>query len=239
MVHLCWNGKGIAANADAMTLLAVYDMDKTITRAPTWTRFLISAAMTGARWRLLLLPVAGVAGLAFKIGWIDRGRLKEIAQRLVIGPRLPAAAADRSAQDFARQVIRDGVFDQAIERISADRAAGYRLVLATASFQFYAQAIGDLLGFDDVIATRSMRDGRGAVLPAIAGENCYGAAKARMLTDWIAAERLSDVHMRFYSDHVSDAHCLELADEPFATNPHSALRSLAETRGWPVLNWRA
>jgi phosphoserine phosphatase len=46
------------------------------------------------------------------------------------------------------------------------------------------------------------------------------------------------VHVRAYSDHVSDAPLLEWADEPFAVNAHGPLRKLADMRGWPQLDWR-
>ena len=54
-----WIGKQIAASKRRMQRLAIYDMDKTITRRPTWTRFLIHYAQRQAPWRLGLLPVAG------------------------------------------------------------------------------------------------------------------------------------------------------------------------------------
>ena len=47
-----------------------------------------------------------------------------------------------------------------------------------------------------------------------------------------------DAHIRFYSDHVSDAPTLAWADEPFAVSPHAKLRALATGKGWPVLEWR-
>ena len=39
--------------------LAIYDMDKTITRVPTYPGFLRHAALRLAPWRLILLPLAG------------------------------------------------------------------------------------------------------------------------------------------------------------------------------------
>lgn len=47
----------------------------------------------------------------------------------------------------------------------------------------------------------------------------------------------SDLRIRFYSDHVSDAPVLEWADEPFAVNAHGPLRKLAAAKGWTVLDW--
>ncbi|RYF19068.1 MAG: HAD-IB family hydrolase, partial [Oxalobacteraceae bacterium] len=44
-------------------------------------------------------------------------------------------------------------------------------------------------------------------------------------------------HVRFYSDHVSDAPTFEWADEPLAVNAHGPLRLLAKAKGWPMPDW--
>ncbi|MDQ2762943.1 MAG: HAD-IB family hydrolase, partial [Pseudomonadota bacterium] len=79
----------------------------------------------------------------------------------------------------------------------------------------------------------------GAVRSGIAGENCYGPAKLRMIEDWMAGQGIArtDAEIRFYSDHVSDAPTLAWADEAFAVNPHAPLRALALVKGWTVLDW--
>jgi HAD superfamily hydrolase (TIGR01490 family) len=222
-----------------MQRLAIYDMDKTITRQPTWTAFLIAAARYDAPWRLALLPLAGFATGAYALKLIDRARLKQITQRLLFGRRVPPQRVEAVAGQFAQRVVESGTFVGARERIAADKAAGYRLVLATASYRFYAEKIAALLGFDDVVATQSRFAPDGALLPLIDGENCYGSAKLRMIEAWMAREGLTraDCHIRFYSDHVSDAPVLAWADEPFAVNAHGPLRTLAKTRGWPVIDW--
>jgi hypothetical protein len=46
-----------------MTELAIYDMDRTITRTGTYTPFLIHAARRLTPWRLALLPLAIIAML--------------------------------------------------------------------------------------------------------------------------------------------------------------------------------
>lgn len=219
-----------------MHKIAVYDMDKTITAAPTWTPFLIAAARARAPWRLTLLPVAGGWGMAYKLGLASRAGVKARAQALLIGQVLPDAARLRLAERFAAQVkLRPG----ALARIAADRAEGYRLVLATASFGYYAASIAARLGFDAVIATEAARDAAGW-RPRLAGENCYGPAKQRLVAAWLGVQglRRDAVRLRFYSDHVSDAPMFDWADEAYAVNPDRRLRRLAAARGWPVLDWR-
>ncbi|OYY65147.1 HAD family phosphatase [Sphingomonas sp. 28-62-11] len=224
-----------------MVRLAIYDMDKTITRAATWTPFLLHAARGYAPWRLALLPLLAGEGIAYGIGLRDRGALKERAQRLMLGDLVAAPAMAALADTFADRLMAVGVHPAALAQIAADRAAGYRLVLATASFGFYVGAIADRLGFDAVIATGSERGANGAIRAAIAGENCYGPAKLRMIEAWLASQGIArdTAHVRFYSDHASDAPTLDWADEAFAVNPHPPLRVLAVARGWPVLDWAA
>lgn len=222
-----------------MVRLAIYDMDKTVTRRATWTRFLIAGARRRAPWRLALLPVAGLLAIGHPLRLIDRAGLKRATQRVMLGRRIGAADMDALVAAFAEAIDRDEVMAAARARITDDRAAGYRLVLATASYGHYAGAIAARLGFDAVIATAPRRDAAGDVLSGVAGDNCYGPAKRRMVEDWLAGEGIAraGAHIRFYSDHVSDAPMLELADEPFAVNPHPPLRRLAAAHGWPVLDW--
>ena len=218
--------------------IAIYDMDKTITRKPTWTRFLRAASHR--RWRGLLWPLAGVAGVAYMLRLTDRAKLKQATQRWMIGPALAEDHGRALADAFADTEAANGVLAGARNRIAADRASGYRLVMATASFDFYARAIADRLGFDDVIATASVRSDAGALLARIDGENCYGPVKLAMIQAWMDREEIgrNDAHIRFYSDHVSDAPTLEWSDEPFAVNAHEPLRKMAQERGWPLLDWR-
>ena len=144
----------------------------------------------------------------------------------------------RAAERFAGRVVGSGVYAGALAQIAADRAAGYRLVMATASYGFYAEAIATRLGFDAVIGTGVVRD-RGALRAKIAGENCYGAAKLRMIEQWLAGQGIAraDAVVRFYSDHVSDAPALEWADVGVAVNAHGPLRTMARERGWAVEDW--
>jgi HAD superfamily hydrolase (TIGR01490 family) len=220
--------------------IAIYDMDKTITRDPTWTRFLRFAVARNGRWRTVMWPAAGLATLAYGARLIDRAGLKQATQRWMLGRALAAAQAEALAEGFADQLLASGVLDGARSRIAEDRAAGYRLVMATASYAFYVRAIATRLGFDDVIATGSVRGPDDAILPRIAGENCYGPAKLRMIEAWLGAEGIerSAAHIRFYSDHASDAPVLEWADEGVAVNAHDRLKRMAQVRGWPMLDWR-
>lgn len=223
-----------------MQRLAIYDMDKTITRKPTWQPFLNHAILQRAPWRFALYPLLLPSLIAFFLRRTDRGRLKEVSQHVLLGPHLNADEIAPLVEGFADRTIASNVHPGALDRIAADKADGCRLVLATASYRLYAEPIARRLGFDDVIATGTLAGLDARVHAKIDGENCYGPAKLRMIEAWLAAEQLrrADCHVRFYSDHASDAPVLEWADEPFAVNAHDRLKRLAELRGWPQLDWR-
>lgn len=222
-----------------MTELAIYDMDRTITRTGTYTPFLIHAASRLAPWRLLLMPILLLAMLVYALKGITRGRLKEVAHALMLGRGARTADLARVAESFADLTLTGNIRPGALARIAEDRAAGRRLVLATASYRLYVAAIAERLGFDDVIATGSVIGLDARILARIDGENCYGPAKLRMIEAWLGTHGLSrsGLGVRFYSDHVSDAPVLDWADEPYAVSPSPKLRRLAQERGWPILNW--
>jgi len=221
-------------------LIAIYDMDKTITRRATYNGFLIHMAWHKSPLRLFLLPLLPFALLLYALRFWDRSRLKQFSQRLLIGSRVPKSQFARHLERHADIVLGSNVYAEAKMRIDGEKAEGYRHVIATASYRLYVEAIAARLGFDVVIATDLATDDNGHVLARIDGHNCYDNAKLDRVKAWMADEGLSreDCHVRAYSDHISDAPLLDFADEAFATNPHQPLAQLARERGWPILDWR-
>lgn len=222
------------------TLIAIYDMDKTVTRRATYNGFLIHMAWHKSPWRLLLVPVLPLGLLLYAARLWDRSRLKQFAQRLLVGGRVPRIQFARHLERHADLVLGSNVYQEARWRIEAEKTAGYRHIIATASYRLYVEAIASRLGFDDVIATDLATDDSGHVLARIDGHNCYDNAKLDRVLAWMEREGLdrADCHIRAYSDHVSDAPLLAFADEAFATNPHKPLERLARERGWSILDWR-
>lgn len=219
------------------TDLAIYDMDRTVTRRATYTPFLLHCALRLEPWRLLLLPLVAASMLAYVAKLIDRGRLKEINHRLLLGDLRSPALLKPLVDSFARKTLANNIRPGAWDAIARDQAEGRRVVMATASYRLYAQAIADALGFDDCIGTNSVIGLDARVHAKIDGENCYGPAKLRMIEDWLARNKIERGKVRFYSDHASDAPVFEWADEPVAVNPHERLKRLAKERNWPVEDW--
>ena len=222
-----------------MSELAIYDMDRTVTRRATYTTFLVHCAVRRAPWRLIFLPLVILSMLAYVARFIDRATLKEINHRLLLGGQIHPRDLKPLVDSFADKQVESNVRPGARVAIARDKSEGRRVVLATASYRLYADAIAERLGFDDVIGTGSIIGLDERVHAKISGENCYGPAKLRMIADWVEKSGLSGKHghVRFYSDHVSDAPAFEWADEAVAVNPHGKLRRLAAQRGWAIEDW--
>ena len=205
--------------------LAIYDMDRTVTRRTTYTSFLLHCAVRRAPWRLIFLPLVVGSMLAYLAKAISRARLKEINHALLIGQSIGVADMKPLVDSFAESQLASNIRPGARAAIARDRAEGRRIVMATASYRFYAAAIAERLGFDDVIGTGSVIGLDERLLARIEGENCYGQAKMRMVADWVEKSGLlgRHGHVRFYSAHVTDAPVFERADEPVAVNPHGKL----------------
>ena len=221
--------------------IAIYDLDKTITRRPTFTHFLLFFARRHRRWRLALLPVWLVALLGYRIGLYGRKPLKQFGIAMFMGRSLPRQLLDKAASDFVGEVVMNDLQPGAIEAILADRQQGRRLVIASAAPEFYAREIGARLGFDDVIATRHVVTAASDVSHKIDGENCYGEEKLKTVMAWLDMQQIerANCHIIAYSDHASDAPLLDWADEGYLINPSGKLKKLADSRKWHVRSFMA
>jgi len=220
--------------------IAIYDMDKTVTRSATYNGFLLHMARNRSPMRLLLTPLLLIGVVLYAMKFWDRSRLKEFSQGLMLGSRIKLDELDAHLQSYAKLTCDENVYPELCDLVREEKSGGYRHVLATASYRLYVSAIAEKLGFDDVVATELVVDDGGNVLARIDGQNCYDQAKLVKVKAWMAEQGLSraDCHIRAYSDHVSDAPLLDFADEAYATNPHPPLAELAAKKGWQLIDWR-
>lgn len=220
--------------------IAIYDMDKTITRKASFVPFLRHVLANHAPvWRWLLVPMMAVNGALYGLRLLDRGGLKARNLALVLGRDFDRAALEPVVQGFARDQVRSGCFAGMLDQIAHDRADGCHLVLATASLRLYVEAMAGHLGFDSVIATDLQIGQDGRWHCRLDGPNCYGDAKRQLIEAWLAQDpaRGAAQIVRTYSDHVSDIPMLAMGKAPCAVEPHAPLAAAAKARGWTI--WRA
>lgn len=223
-----------------MTGISIFDVDRTLTRRPTYSLFLLGSAWRAAPWRLTLIPVVALVAIPFAMKLVPRRRMKEVMHALLLGRRVPRERVNALAEAFSDRLARAGLYPEGVSLIAAEHAAGRRVMLATAAPAFYIEPLAAELGIVDIVATASIWEGE-YLTPGIGGENCYGTCKRDRVSAHLAAVGIdrAATHVRFYSDHPSDLPTFEWSDEPVAVNPSAPLRELALARGWTILDWRS
>jgi len=216
--------------------IALYDLDRTVTRAPTFTPFLVHMAASGNSLRLFGVPLWVLAMLGYKAKIYGRKPLKQFGLRLLVGREVRNARLQPRIDAFVARQLARNIQPGARAKIAADRAAGVRLVLVTAAPEIYTEALAQALGFEACIATRHQRDGAGNLLALIDGENNYGGHKVARVEDWLAEQGLAraDCHLTAYTDHASDAPILNYADTGVLVGRYAKVRS-----GWAQADWSA
>ena len=138
---------------------------------------------------------------------------------------------------FMREVIGPAIRPQATALVQRHREQGDRLLIVTATNEFVTAPIAQAFGIDTLIAVQLERDPSGELTGRITGTPSFGAGKVVRLQQWLENQGLtwSGIRSTFYSDSINDLPLLEKVNHPVATNPDARLRTLAQERGWPIL----
>jgi HAD superfamily hydrolase (TIGR01490 family) len=154
-----------------------------------------------------------------------------------IRSRGPQQAAQAHAR-FMDEVIRPALRPQALDLVERHRQAGEQLLIVTATNDFVTAPIAQVFGVAELIAVQLERDAHGQVTGEILGTPSAREGKVQRMNEWLAQRSLdwTDVETTFYSDSLNDLPLLERVTYPVATNPDDKLRSLAQARGWPILD---
>jgi putative phosphoserine phosphatase/1-acylglycerol-3-phosphate O-acyltransferase len=168
-----------------------------------------------------------------------------------IGETLPSMALARQAVTLAKgrsqatmQAAAVSVAAQLVERVqpfaaglfAQHRAAGRPIVLATTTPYDLVKPFADLLGLDDVVATRYGVNADGTYDGTLAGPFVWSAGKLAAVQEWADRHDVDMTTSYAYSDSVYDAPLLSAVGHPYAVNPDPRLMVLAAARRWPVLH---
>jgi HAD superfamily hydrolase (TIGR01490 family) len=219
--------------------IAVFDLDRTITRKGTYSSFLLYAARHLNPVRLALIPAVIIAMAGYKLRLMSRTHLKEIMHHLMLGQGVAQHRIQEIAGLFAERTLRKNVYALAIELIESERNAGALIVIASAAHHYYLNALGEKLNADFVIGTESVWID-GFLSSQIVGQNCYGLEKQRRMANFLRVHsyKRGETFVCFYSDDLSDLPSFQFADEAVATNPSRKLAGTARKSKWKILDWR-
>jgi putative phosphoserine phosphatase/1-acylglycerol-3-phosphate O-acyltransferase len=168
-----------------------------------------------------------------------------------IGETLPSMALARQAVTLAKgrsQVAVSAAAELAADRLvamvqpfaesafAAHREAGRPIVLATTTPYDLVKPFADLLGLDDVVATRYSVGDDGNYDGTLAGPFVWSAGKLEAITAWAAEHGVDLAESYAYSDSVYDTPMLDAVGNPVVVNPDPRMVLMAAARRWPTLN---
>ena len=96
-------------------------------------------------------------------------------------------------------------------RLAWHQSQGHQVVLFSASLGPYLRPLGRLLGVDGVLCTDAVVDADGRYSGELAGANCRGPEKARLLREWLRQRGIDNAELWAYGDSVGDRELLSLA----------------------------
>ena len=171
-----------------------------------------------------------------------------------IGETLPSMALARQAVTFAkgrqRSVVQHAASGAAdalaalVQPLAAPlfaqhRAAGRQLVMATTTPYDLVKPLADLLGLDDVVATRYGLNADGTYDGTLDGPFVWSAGKLSAVRDWAVAHGVDLGESFAYSDSVYDTPLVAAVGHPFVVNPDPRMKLMAAARRWPTLDLSA
>ena len=171
-----------------------------------------------------------------------------------VGETLPSMALARQAVTFAKGRPRS-VVQQAASRAAGDlaamvqplaaplfaehRAAGRPIVMATTTPYDLVKPLADLLGLDDVVATRYGFNADDSYDGTLVGPFVWSAGKLAAVREWAEQHGVDLAESYAYSDSVYDTPLLAAVGHPFAVNPDPRMKLMAAARRWPTLDLSA
>jgi len=219
----------------AVTRVAVFDLDGTVTRHDTYVDFLLYC-FRRKPLRLLSLPALAAYLAVHKSGLRSNHWLKARFLGAVAGG-IPRTDLGILCEQFVSRTMAKNVKVPALDELARLRGEGYVLVLATASFGFYVRILAVELGFDEVLCTEAKFDSTDKLIGKLDGENCIGSEKARRISALSSKRGWTEIELG-YSDSKVDLPMLEMVQQAYVVDPKKATEKVAADKGYEVLRWR-
>lgn len=194
---------------------AFFDLDHTITRKDTGMLFFLFWLRRYPHqfWRLLAAPGWIIA---WKLRLTSLKKLKEFFFGFLRGFSEETVAA--AAREFADTIFPAVCKPEALTEINRLRDKGLRIVLVSASPEFYVRFLGDKLGADYVAGTLYELK-KGLYTGKMHGQDCRGAEKVLRIEKLIPLEELPVPASVAYSDSSADLPMLRLAERAYRVHP--------------------
>lgn len=204
---------------------ALFDLDHTLLPFDTQTLF-CNFVLKRKPWRVVLHGIFLPIAIARGCGLTTTAVAKRAFNTYLWGIKREELQA--LAREFADACVTTWVYPELRAEILRHSHQGRRLVLNTASPDFYAREIARALEFDHCIATPFLIGKRFPFLPRIDGDNNKREAKIKRMTEAIpglASLSESDRENTWsYSDSPADIPLLDFAGQRMLVHPGGELK---------------
>lgn len=210
--------------------LAIFDIDGTLVPGSSsevrFVRYLWSQRVLGPRQLL--------AYAWFCLRYAPRYRQHLMQKNKAYLSGLREDRVQALAADFVQKLLLPVLYEPALKRLQAHKAAGDAVVLLSGTPQFLADALTRALAVEAGYgALCCMRDGVYCVAPPL--RHPYGETKVAGAQALADAAGLALADAVAYGDSMHDAHLFRLVAEAVAVQPDRGLYAVAAGEGWEVL----
>ena len=212
--------------------IVFFDLDGTITQRDTYKEILVYGLIKRP-WRAPLIALSVYDFILHKAGKRTNTHVKQRLLYRIFG-NIPLDKIASMSQGYAKFVVKYGVKKQALEALQYYSEKGARVVLISASFDFYVNEIAKLLNIEEVISTKAQVENN-QLTGFLDGENCHSEQKIVRIKEKINLDDYSEVIA--YSDHHSDLPLLNIASTSYAVSPTAKLKAHMEKVGGNILLW--
>ena len=215
-----------------MSGAAFFDLDKTVIAKSSTLAFGKPFYQGGLVNRRAVLK-STYAQFSYLIAGADADqmdRMRDYLKTLCAG--WDVATVKQIVDETLHDLIDPLVYDEAVDLIEEHKANGRRVVIVSSSGEEVVGPIGEMVGADEVVATRMVvEDGKYTGDIAF---YAYGEGKAEAIRELAGRNGWDLAECWAYSDSFTDLPMLEVVGNPVAVNPDKALRRVAAERGWPI-----
>lgn len=213
-----------------MPAIAFFDFDGTLLTGDSGLLCAGPSVRLGLLSPAIALEFVGRYAL-YKAGLGTRRAMQRVGFRCYRGRTLEELRA--TTRDLHGRYLREHVSPAMRRAVENHTRRGDRLVILTGAAHFFAEPLGEELGFHEVHGTQLEYGADGRSTGKVAGDILDGDAKrtlaAKLAED--AGTRLEDC--AFYTDHVADLPLLEVVGFPVVVGQGKGLEEAMARASWP------
>lgn len=213
-----------------MEKLAIFDVDFTLTSKETLLQFYKFMIKKNPKF-IIYIPRVVFSGLFYILKINDEKKTKEIFTRFIKGIR--EEDMEITVKEFYSEVLSKIIYVDSIKMIKKLKKEGYKIILISASPEFYLMSLYNIKEVDKVIGS-TIRTEQGVYENRMEGENCKGEEKVKRLMMYLKENNIKVDFKNSYmfSDSLSDLPLFNLVGNPYLINYKNKHESIK------ILNWK-